>query len=226
MVSISGLDVDAFIIDCNWYYGCLFSPKKKVDIDAIAIAEDESGLPSLAEKGAGNIKRLRENVCMEEANGEAECLASMFRVLDEDGDGRVSADEVMRFLKRLDLERPKEEVELTVRSVSACGEDFLTVMEFGEFYRLIYAYKEEGVDNGEDEEQVICGTFGVFDQNGDGFISAMELADVLCKLGFVEGSDVNCCQSMIKSVDHNGDGFVDIHEFKHLIYRTVFPPYL
>ena len=71
-----------------------------------------------------------------------------------------------------------------------------------------------------DEEKAIYEAFNLFDQNGDGFISEMELANVLCKLGFVEGKDVSCCESMIESVDYNGDGFVDIHEFRHLITRT------
>ena len=62
----------------------------------------------------------------------------MFRALDEDGNGRVSSDEIVRFLERLNLEMPKEEVKLVVRSVSTFGDEFLTTMEFGEFYREIF----------------------------------------------------------------------------------------
>ncbi|GLJ38187.1 hypothetical protein SUGI_0777390 [Cryptomeria japonica] len=114
---------------------------------------------------------------------------------------------------------PKEEVELAVRSVSACGDDFLTLIEFGEFYRIVFVDKEEEMDNVK-VEKVISEAFNVFDQNGDGFISAVELANVLSRLGFVKGKDLSCCESMIESVDYNGDGFVDIHEFRHLITRT------
>ncbi|GLJ38200.1 hypothetical protein SUGI_0777620 [Cryptomeria japonica] len=110
---------------------------------------------------------------------------------------------------------PKEEVELAVRSVSACRDDFLTLIEFVEFYRIVFANKEEEMDNVK-VEKVISEAFNVFDQNGDGFTSAVELADVLSRLG----KDLSCCESMIESVDYNGDGFVDVHEFRHLITRT------
>ncbi|GLJ38181.1 hypothetical protein SUGI_0777320 [Cryptomeria japonica] len=237
------LDVDESIIEGNWYYGCLFSPKKSTTTEAFFItgvdrkyhdiADDEKSKHTIA----GSKKLLREEsgnssspcfessdssspkIFMEGAEEEDKCLACMFRTLDEDGDGRVSSDEIVRFLERLSLEIPKEEVELAVRSVSACGDEFLTAIEFDEFYRILFSNEEE-VDIVKDEEKAICEAFNVFDQNGDGFISATDLADVLSRLGFVEGKDVSCCESMIESVDYNGDGFVDIHEFRHLITRT------
>ncbi|GLJ38180.1 hypothetical protein SUGI_0777310 [Cryptomeria japonica] len=233
------LDVDESIIENNWYYGCLFSPKKSINTEAIFSeslcekehADEDREYHSIPDdkKHQHSIARNKQIVREEGSNSnsphfgsrdsdsdeEAECLASMFKALDEDGDGRVSSDEIVRFLERLSLEMRKEEVELAVRSMSACGDDFLTLIEFGEFYRIVFEDKEEEMD-----KKVICEAFNVFDQNGDGFISAMELADVLSRLGFVEGKDLSCCQSMIESVDYNGDGFVDIHEFRHLITRT------
>ncbi|GLJ38162.1 hypothetical protein SUGI_0776950 [Cryptomeria japonica] len=305
---------DVSIIDCNWYYGCLFSPKKNVSIHPVLVdgvdnnhnddgneshpqlakddrgryssveknggvddhnddgngshpqfAKDDRGQHSSAEKngryeeslqhGSGPFPCLSNQnknsvpcfgpivsdpskFCKEDIDEEAECVACIFRVLDEDGDGRVSVDEIMRFLERLNLEMPKEEVQLAVRSVSLKGElesaesslspyedEFLNAMEFAEFYRFVFSVQEEEVDPVKAEEDATCEAFGMFDQNGDGFISAMELADVLCRLGFTKEKDVKCCQSMIESVDYNGDGFVDIHEFRHLITRTTYPPH-
>ncbi|GLJ38194.1 hypothetical protein SUGI_0777540 [Cryptomeria japonica] len=240
------LDVDESIIEGNWYYGCLFSPKKRTTTEAVFstavrdnkhtdvdrkyhdITDDEKSkqLSTLREESGNSSSLCFESsdssspkIFMKDVEEEDECLASMFSSLDEDGDGRVSSDEIVRFLDRLSLEMPKEEVELAVRLVSAGGDEFLTTMEFGEFYRIVFSNEEE-VDIVKDEEKAICEAFNVFDQNGDGFISAMELADVLSRLGFVEGKDVSCCESMIESVDYNGDGFVDIHEFRHLITRT------
>ncbi|GLJ38178.1 hypothetical protein SUGI_0777290 [Cryptomeria japonica] len=236
------LDVNESIIEGNWYYNCLFSPKKStttevdfrtgVDRKYHDIADDEKSKHPIArsknllreESGNSSSPCFESSdssspkIFMESAKEEDICLASMFRTLDEDGDGRVSSDEILRFLERLCLEM-LEEVELAVRSVSACGDECLTAMEFGEFYRIVFSNEEE-VDIVKDKEKAICEAFNVFDQNGDGFISAMELADVLSRLGFVEGKDVSCCESMIESVDYNGDGFVDIHEFRHLITRT------
>ncbi|KAH9309615.1 hypothetical protein KI387_037526, partial [Taxus chinensis] len=191
---------------------------EKDAMDGQGLTEESSNYRTDLSVGSSDFDSAEIMCSKDYVDDEAECLASMFRVLDEDGDGRVSVDEIVVYLERLCLGMPKEEVELAVRSVSASGSEFLTATEFDEFYRIIFA--EEGeVDAGNVEEKAICEAFGVFDQNGDGFISAMELADVLCRLGFVEGRDVNCCESMIENVDYNGDGFVDIHEFKHLIAR-------
>ncbi|GLJ38189.1 hypothetical protein SUGI_0777410 [Cryptomeria japonica] len=180
------LDVDESIIEDNWYYGCLFSPKKSTNTGAVFStrvrdnehsdvdgkyhdnADDENPKHTIA----GSKKLLREEIgnssspCfessdsssakifMEDTEDEDECLASMFRALDEDGDGKLSSDEIVRFLERLSLEIPKEKVELAVRSVSACGDEFLTTMEFGEFYRIVFSNEEE-VDIVKDEEKAI-----------------------------------------------------------------------
>lgn len=56
--------------------------------------------------------------------------------------------------------------------------------------------------------------FNVFDEDGDGFISAEELKAVLEKLGLVEGESIDRVQIMICSVDQDHDGRVDFGEFK------------
>ncbi|RRT38981.1 hypothetical protein B296_00040689, partial [Ensete ventricosum] len=60
-------------------------------------------------------------------------------------------------------------------------------------------------------------TFRVFDQNGDGFIDALELQRVLTGLGFVEGSETDACGRMIELYDENHDGKIDFVEFVRLM---------
>ena len=97
-------------------------------------------------------------------------------------------------------------------------------MEFEDFYQTILFGndRDEDIVSEEIDDKSICEAFGVFDQNGDGFISAVELSDILCRLGFMEARDVSYCESMIQTVDFNGDGFVDLQEFRHLITRSSF----
>lgn len=53
--------------------------------------------------------------------------------------------------------------------------------------------------------------FRRYDANGDGKISADELASVLCALGAPPGPGE--VQSMMEEMDADRDGFVDLHEF-------------
>ncbi|KZV32918.1 hypothetical protein F511_01429 [Dorcoceras hygrometricum] len=55
--------------------------------------------------------------------------------------------------------------------------------------------------------------FDVFDKNKDGFIEASELCQVLCDLGWDEGSRMEDCRRMIGAFDENGDGRIDFEEF-------------
>ncbi|VVA29923.1 PREDICTED: probable calcium-binding [Prunus dulcis] len=61
--------------------------------------------------------------------------------------------------------------------------------------------------------------FHVFDENKDGFIDAGEINEVLCALGFVGASEVEC-KRMIKAFDRNGDGRIDFNEFVQLMEKS------
>jgi hypothetical protein len=56
--------------------------------------------------------------------------------------------------------------------------------------------------------------FHLFDENGDGFISASELQSVLTKLGFKDGHSLEQCKKMIEKVDSDRDGAVSFEEFR------------
>jgi len=55
--------------------------------------------------------------------------------------------------------------------------------------------------------------FKVIDSNGDGKISATELSEVLACLGYNKGSAAEEAEGMVRVLDFNGDGFVDLDEF-------------
>ncbi|XP_027356727.1 calmodulin-like protein 2 [Abrus precatorius] len=56
--------------------------------------------------------------------------------------------------------------------------------------------------------------FKIFDEDGDGYIDAMELKRVLDCLGLDKGWDMNTIEKMVKVVDLNFDGKVDFGEFE------------
>ena len=75
---------------------------------------------------------------------------------------------------------------------------------------------DDGDEMGEnDDDQLMVGAFQVFDKDGDGLISPMELLDVLHRLGHFH-VDAHDCANMIARVDLNGDGHVNFSEFKSL----------
>ena len=54
-----------------------------------------------------------------------------------------------------------------------------------------------------------------FDQDGDGFISAKELQEVLTNLG--EHAEDDEIQEMINQVDRDGDGMISYQEFVQMM---------
>ncbi|KAL6128886.1 hypothetical protein ACLB2K_072239 [Fragaria x ananassa] len=56
--------------------------------------------------------------------------------------------------------------------------------------------------------------FEVMDANGDGKISPVELSEVLCCLGYKNKSAAaKEAEGMVREMDCNGDGFIDLDEF-------------
>ncbi|KAL2346870.1 hypothetical protein Fmac_000870 [Flemingia macrophylla] len=56
--------------------------------------------------------------------------------------------------------------------------------------------------------------FKIFDEDGDGYIDAMELKRVLHCLGLDKGWDMTAIENMVKVADLNFDGKVDFGEFE------------
>ncbi|KAM6600970.1 probable calcium-binding protein CML23 [Cannabis sativa] len=55
--------------------------------------------------------------------------------------------------------------------------------------------------------------FEVIDENGDGKISPSELSEVLLCLGYNKSIATKEAEGMVREMDCNGDGFVDLDEF-------------
>lgn len=161
-------------------------------------------------------------------------LQRIFDLFDKNGDGFITVDELNQALSRLGLD-----ADLSVSDLKSTVESYIqpgnTGLDFDDFSSLHKTLDESffggAGDCGESspdsaaaaEEADLAEAFKVFDENGDGFISARELQAVLKKLGLPEGSEMERVEKMIDSVDRNQDGRVDFFEFKNMMRTVVVP---
>ncbi|XP_009375717.2 calmodulin-like protein 3 [Pyrus x bretschneideri] len=69
-------------------------------------------------------------------------------------------------------------------------------------------------DNESERSELLREAFKIFDEDGNGFIEAVELKRVLECLGLGSGWDMDQVEKMVKVVDLNLDGKVDFGEFE------------
>lgn len=154
-------------------------------------------------------------------------LRGVFNIFDENGDGRITKDELRRSLQKLGIETTDESIlslfgttELKVDRLDVDMDEFLLLYKSTNMINdstcSTKDYTDVEVEN-HDEDEYLLEAFSIFDKNKDGFISAEELQSVLCGLGFRKAQKLEACVEMIKSVDQNGDGRVDFWEFKTML---------
>ncbi|XVF84128.1 hypothetical protein PTKIN_Ptkin17bG0001100 [Pterospermum kingtungense] len=154
-------------------------------------------------------------------------LRRIFDIFDKNGDTMITVQEINQALSRLGLEADVSELDSTIRSFIKPGNDGLTFDDFVALHQsldesLFGAETElEEEEEMSQEESDLTEAFKVFDEDGDGYISARELQVVLGKLGLPEAREIDRVEQMICSVDQNHDGRVDFFEFKHMMQSVV-----
>lgn len=150
-------------------------------------------------------------------------LRRIFDLFDKNCDGVITVEELSQALNLLGLEADISELQSIVNSYIKPGNVGLRFDDFQSLHRsLDEAYfgasaEVEDADQVSQEELDLSEAFKVFDEDGDGYISAKELQVVLGKLGLPEGREIDRVQQMIISVDRNKDGRVDFFEFKDMM---------
>ncbi|KAJ9179706.1 hypothetical protein P3X46_008041 [Hevea brasiliensis] len=156
-------------------------------------------------------------------------LRRIFDLFDKNGDGMITVQDLSQALSLLGLDADFSELESTIRSHIRPGNDGLLFEDFVSLHQSLdetfFTYDEENTEDGQDamtqEESDLSEAFKVFDEDGDGYISAHELQVVLNKLGMPEAKEIDRVQQMICSVDRNHDGRVDFFEFKDMMRSVI-----
>lgn len=132
----------------------------------------------------------------------------MLQVFDKISEhGKISEDNLKSLLEKLGKTNAACEAKRMIEVADLDGDGFIDFCEFLEVHK-------KGIRICE----IKC-AFWMFDQDGDGQISAEELKSMLEKLG--ENHTLEQCRRMIKHVDRNGDGFVDMGDFLAMMTRTM-----
>ncbi|XP_002981131.2 probable calcium-binding protein CML30 [Selaginella moellendorffii] len=190
--------------------------------------DDEQGLPTRSRPACSRSSTFSERsvescdsfVSAEsrlEPFAEREELIKMFETFDENGDGKISCEELGNTMKKLGFEMSRSELESMVVAVDNDGDGFVDFDEFLALYSNIY-YDDQHHRARDGDEQDLREAFSVFDKNKDGFITVVELQAVLNSLGLRDGGvKLADCRRMIKAVDADGDGQVNFDEFKRMM---------
>lgn len=148
-------------------------------------------------------------------------LRRVFDIFDSDADGEITVAELRLALDRLGLgidPTDLDELSAMVASYIRPGRAGLDFSDFEAFHRAVGDALFGDCDAGDaEEENDMREAFRVFDENGDGYISATELQAVLQKLGLLEGRSIDGVRQMIAAVDRDRDGRVNFAEFKNMM---------
>ncbi|KAI3744368.1 hypothetical protein L1987_57447 [Smallanthus sonchifolius] len=143
---------------------------------------------------------------------DKEEVKNIFNRFDTNGDGKISEEELIGILKSLGSDTSPDEVKRTMAEIDADSDGSISLEEFIAFCKGI-AGESEG-----DWISDLRQAFKLYDLNNNGVISANELQQILSRLG--ESYTVENCANMIKSVDSDGDGFVNFEEFRKMMSKN------
>lgn len=142
---------------------------------------------------------------------ESKQLTDTFQVLDRNGDGKLSKAELLEaYTQEFGLEEATRVVDKIMRQVDINGSGFIDYTEF-----LMASTKIETLLS----KSNIEAAFRMFDKDDSGKISARELKELFC--GQNTGASDSMWTEIIKEVDDNGDGEIDIAEFTEMLYKLL-----
>ena len=141
---------------------------------------------------------------------ETKELREIFLSIDKDKDGKISKEELIeQFKLTMGPEKAETEASLILQEVDTDNSGFIDYTEF----------LKANLDSSKlFSEQNLQVAFGVFDTDGSGKISVAELRGLL-ENGKQSNDEV--WRSIIKSIDENGDGEIDLEEFKNVVRNNI-----
>lgn len=137
-------------------------------------------------------------------------MRNVFDHFDGDKDGKISSKELMDYMASVGESVTHNMARSVIREFDSDGDELL---EYGDFVRLI---EQQDSDEDEDDDDVLRSAFEMFEvDKGCGYITPKGLQRMLRQLGDIKSHDE--CAAMIRVFDLDGNGFLDFHEFQHMM---------
>eukprot|EP01106_Pelomyxa_sp_JSP_P013558 TRINITY_DN4098_c0_g1_i12.p2 TRINITY_DN4098_c0_g1~~TRINITY_DN4098_c0_g1_i12.p2 ORF type:complete len:150 (+),score=49.43 TRINITY_DN4098_c0_g1_i12:461-910(+) len=131
-----------------------------------------------------------------------------FKMFDKNGDGQISAEEVVGILQALGKTPSPDDVRSMMAQVDTDKSGYI---DFDEFCQMM-------INNlGGDPEGELRAAFDHFDADHDGFITGAELKKQMESLG--ETLTDQEIKHMIEDADLNSDGKIDFQEFCRMMRK-------
>jgi calcium-dependent protein kinase len=131
-------------------------------------------------------------------------LRETFMTLDDNGDGLLTIVELKEGLAKCNLTDIPADLQEILDDVDSDGSGVIDYTEFlaATLDKKVYM-----------QEDVCWSAFRLFDRDGDGKITAAELAVVLKDDSVAQQAQIQDMANLMKELDANGDGEIDFDEF-------------
>jgi len=141
---------------------------------------------------------------------QVEALRAQFDVMDQNGDGRITASELEALLQREAYRHLDDEQRLRIlRSYASADTNDDGGVDFDEFLAMVSREREQdGLD-------ALRQSFDAYDLDGDGFLTADEFRRIAAQQG--EALTEEQAAAMIAMADRNQDGKVSFEEFRAIM---------
>lgn len=142
-------------------------------------------------------------------------LRQIFRSFDRNNDGSLTQLELGSLLRSLGLKPSPDQLENLIQKADTNNNGLI---EFSEFVGLVAP--ELLPEKSPYTEEQLKQLFKLFDRDGNGYITAAELAHSMAKLGHALTAEE--LTGMIKEADTDGDGRISFQEFSQAITSAAF----
>ncbi|KAH8044696.1 Ca2-binding protein [Aureococcus anophagefferens] len=163
-------------------------------------------------------RRERIEIARAEDDRQERSWRAIFNVFDNDHEGSIDHDEMKALLSKFsDDSSPagSEQIDKIIKLLDDDGSGEISFDEFFVFGRALERHVATSVDPAE----LIQDMFDIIDEDRGGLITVQELHQTISEIG--QELSVDDVYNLIKDIDDDGNGALDIHEFHLLLNRRL-----